>query len=420
VSFVLFALILNPLAFDRGALYKLADMGASYGAPSAEVASLEEEGGPRIVATNLLLSDHLRFILDSGIADSLSTELIRPEPASRADLILGLLSEFGILIDGPFQVEDGKWACTVHRLNPESGQAASIRKELERGTYPHDAIPIRGPIASIRVTSQAGPFNEASMSYRVSLMRNAIAPLSNSTPQYLFRRSAFVGLPIRPVKISMEPDDFGLAVIDDLIAIQDVVARLEQTSEQGLDFAHLSETFNRRTKERAARAFAGVMRTLMAEPNADNLANGTEAPISIQSLPHSFASKLGACRLVNGVNHAGLLNFTVFVLVVWGLVSLLVPGGTSPRVAIKRAEDLTGLLPMLGFLGTLYGMLLAFSADDQGGGTELISYIGVSLDTTILAVCGSILLNSALMWRTRRLALAKEEGWAKTQPAKSS
>ena len=430
--YVLYTLVINPL-LDVGALRSAASMGedrtrADFTEEGKEVCTFDEA--------------QLHFLFDEMLGAGFETYWAM---SGRKEALRAIAREQGIFLDGPFAKEEGGWELSIYRWG-KSAEAITgkngVLAQLDKASEPN-AIEAPLPAVRVRLESESAVWGQTELTYTVGLMLIEEGPSSAKSSAPLFRRAGWKLLPTRPVSVSLEPEEFGLRAVADLEKLIPVMEQLQRDSDTAVDLTELSEPLNPGNRRSLSRFFAAVAKLIVSDSESslhlsDFLAEGEEQPrveipdvvsdgkqTNVEAGRHapeaqeaqqapghalvrpdtsaSLGGRLRIARIVNGVNSGGLINFLILVLVVWGLVALMIPLKGEITRARKRAEELVSVLPMLGFLGTLYGMLLAFSSAGVGqGGAALISYIGISLDTTILAVCGSILLNGALMWSSRK------------------
>ena len=323
-----------------------------------------------------------------------------------------LAEQYGVVFDGPY-VDPGSArmrVMDVYYNTKGSEQRNEIGNQLRNSgnKAPHRVLPL-DPYARVRITSESGCGRESRMGFQVEFwsLGDSLKPISSSEQMLLFRRSGSWYLPIRPVIVHAEPIEAARKIVDDLEAVTQI-EKVVKSVASGMTLDGASGQLDRAEREAQTRLFSAVFEVLLSGDEADPPFSGNPKTYSIPyqerigELSASLSSKLRYCRLFNGVNFAGWINFLVVFFVLGGAIYTLWAKPDEIESVERRVDALIAVLPMLGFAGTLYGMLLAFSSVGAGGsGAELISFIGISLDTTIIAVCGAIILSLILLSKLR-------------------
>lgn len=327
----------------------------------------------------------------------------------RRSLLTALVRDYGVVFDGPYLDADGTWQLRVFKYDTGSDQANSLLASTLRSELPNK-VPVKYPAAEVTIRSHATAMGHAEMTYQLRMWAaGQDEPLVESPPQRLFYRTGWTTyLSFQPVQVLREPDEAAEDIVQTLLSMSRV--RQQVTSSHSLPIDGILGKLDQSVQDGLQRLFSAVFRVLLSNSSSQlNLTTShtggthqlTEASPDIKE---TLTTRLRTARILNGVDFSGVINILVFVFVIWGVASVFrAKENEKEREAmLARAHSLISLLPMLGFFGTLYGMLLAFSTVGVGeGGAELVSMIGISLDTTVIAVSGAIILSLAVMWKER-------------------
>ena len=322
---------------------------------------------------------------------------------------------YGIAFDGPYVDASNRNSreLSIYLYAKGSTERRELGRQLrDSNNHAPHRVTREYPSVRIVIRSSSSWTNGSHISYQVEIWssNDDVAPLSSGEPRFLFERQGFSFLPVRPIFVNAEPHEAAEQIVADIERAVDIASTMRVVSPTvSLDGAVGKLSKDERSVQ--TRLLAGVFEVITSGKGADPDLSATtgSSPVNQVQDPgfskQTLGSRLRSCRLFNGVNNAGLINFCVLVFVVWGIMHLVTADKDEMDDITEQTEGLIAVLPMLGFAGTLYGMLLAFgSAGLGGGGAELISFIGISLDTTIVAVVGAIVLSLVLMWKVRRVA----------------
>jgi len=331
----------------------------------------------------------------------------------RRNALKTLVLRYGVVFDGPYVDEKNSNArvLRIYHYAKGSSQRTKIGEQLvdENNKAPHRVLPIF-PHVCVEIRSNTGVLQNSSMNYSVQMWsdQDEQEPLAIGPERFLFKRSGWRGLPIRPVQVNAEPNEAAadiVASLEDAVTISSAIQDLSS----GVSLEGAVAKLDRTEREVQTRLFTAVFEVITSGYRGDPDLSGSAEPgrslrVEVSNLGQTLSTRLRLCRLFNGVNIVGMINFTVVVLVIWGWMHVVTAKKDELPEIEDQTDNLVAVLPMLGFFGTLYGMLLAFtSVGLSGSSTQLISFIGISLDTTIIAVSGAIILSMVLMWKRRRV-----------------
>lgn len=367
-----------------------------------------EQGESTSDAVNTFDNQQLRslFGFTLGRGQDLAPDRFKLDVLNRKGLLNELLEEFGLLIDGPFHEEESTaWKVDLY-LYPRGGDhLGRVAEDLREQEYPYRIQPTF-PALRVELRSEGGIGKRSAVRYRTVLLQSAETGLSATPWRTVFERAGGLLLPVRPVTVNLEPSEIGALLVEDYAATGDVVAWMSTTPAGGL--SGVTENLDKKDGARLARLLERAVTMCMSDWDSafrtDELGSvALEVDGRSELGTNSLSSRVRLCRLLNGVNLVGFVNLFIIAIACWGGWGMYHAKTGELRRAEERAREIITLLPMLGFFGTLYGMLMAFASQaGSGSSAKLISFIGVSLDTTILAVTGSILLLGVLMFRLHK------------------
>lgn len=344
-------------------------------------------------------NEELEYILEraSGGEVAANWSKLLDEQTLRPAILRSLATRHGVYLHGPFQLEDpGKWELLVLY----TGRASDAKHDGA------DWFDLPYPAFCVKIESKASLFGSSYVQYTTYIRREHQTDFATGETHQLFRRSSWP-LPNQPTSINQGPREAGQRIAtmrSELSGLNTTVDSIAQ--------GHLSNRLgklDRSDQEELARCFAAIFELVLADRSTvvdrDSLSSRTGNPVRYGSvLQDDLTSKLVLVRLVNGTNRpSGLINFAIVGLLLFGGVMAVCASEQEVDQESRFVHSLVVVLPMLGFLGTLYGMLLGFSTmGPEQQGSKLISYIGISLDTTILAVMAAIVLSLVVMFKQAR------------------
>ncbi|NQV27103.1 MAG: MotA/TolQ/ExbB proton channel family protein [Rhodopirellula sp.] len=211
----------------------------------------------------------------------------------------------------------------------------------------------------------------------------------------LLARRSWRVLPIRPVNVESDLVQVVAEFIEHIPLLYD-----SQTWRQTVFHGQLQHPTDRvlPTADDAkiiGRAVEGVLIQVFATQNP-----GERVVDPARPLPR-LQDKTLLCRVLNGSNQLGWIQFVIAVVFVRGILGVIASrqGRSAAAVVafeVQLIETVVETLPAIGFLGTLLGMAVAFSAglDDRNNLTQSLT---LAISTSALALVGAL----SIVWMKR-------------------